>query len=184
MLKETYSPELINFIDAESMREYAKQLSYSNAKVVLCAKDIVKTSEVSKDAWFKTAYKVVEKPTDFTADDLSLLQLVDMHVPHTNRFIPTNVATIISTKDKQKKNPAPSKIELGDNATLWVLIDQVYLKPRSSIEIMLAVTPEAGSDTSSGSFLRSAEDRALFQVVCDCIRGKVNKEIGYEASLA
>ena len=63
VLKESYSPELINHIDAESMREYAAQMSLSKAKILLCAKDLFNAAEGSKDTWFKTVYKVVEKPS-------------------------------------------------------------------------------------------------------------------------
>ena len=76
------------------------------------------------------------------------------------------------------------KVELGQRSNLWLLVDHVYLKPLSRVDITLHIEPLDQLGDSSSAFLKNPEDRALFQVVCDCIREQVNKEVGYEANLA
>ena len=72
---------------------------------------------------------------------------------------------------------------LNEAVTLWMLVDHVYLKPRTRLDIVLHIAP-AIERYDSSAFLSNPEDIAMFQVVCDCIREKINKEVGYEANLA
>lgn len=73
----------------------------------------------------------------------------------------------------------PSKVELP-NLDLWVLVDHVYLKPKTRIDIILYIAPLPNRPT----FVSEATDRATMQALLDCIGEKVNKEVGYEANLA
>ena len=70
---------------------------------------------------------------------------------------------------------------MTDSAILYLLIDRVYLKPRTRIDIILQIAP---LDPNDGAFLKTVEDRAIFQVATDCIRQEINKKVGYEANLA
>ena len=63
---------------------------------------------------------------------------------------------------------------------LWVLVDHVYLKPKTRFDLILEVAPLDGKS----SFISQANERASMQVLRDCISEKVNKEVGYEANLA
>ena len=62
-----------------------------------------------------------------------------------------------------------------------MLVDHVYLKPRTRIDIVLQIAPTTDQGTS---FLESPSDRALFNTVRECIKETVNKEVGYEALMA
>ena len=68
-------PEQINHIDEDNLREYAALQTFDAAKVVLCGKDILTRddiiqklgeplTEVKKDYWFKTSYRIYSKPTN------------------------------------------------------------------------------------------------------------------------
>ena len=109
--------------------------------------------------------------------------IAGLHVPQPNRFIPSDVSILTNTEQAKEKNTQPTKIILNEAVTLWLLIDQVYLKPRTRLDIVLHIAPQTARNESS-AFLSSPEDIAMFQVVCDCIREKINKEVGYEANLA
>ena len=76
----------------------------------------------------------------------------------------------------------PAKLSLIEhgNADLWVLVDHVYLKPKTRIDLIILVAPPDGQRT----FIDKAADRAVNAVLLDCISEKVNKEVGYEANLA
>ena len=41
VVKDSYSPELYRTIDQNDIIEYAQHLSYENAKIVLCGKNIL-----------------------------------------------------------------------------------------------------------------------------------------------
>lgn len=63
------------------------------------------------------------------------------------------------------------------------MVDHVYRKPMSRVDVVFLVQPESNSSTST-SILLSPQDRALLYVLTDCLKQQVNKEIGYEANLA
>ena len=75
VVKEAFSPELVRTIDESDLREYAALLSFENAKIILCGKEllaqdaIIETfgnpiSPIKKDQWFKTSHRLYAKPTE------------------------------------------------------------------------------------------------------------------------
>lgn len=46
VIKESYSPELINYIDQADLCEYAGLMSFERAKIVIAGKDVLSRPEV------------------------------------------------------------------------------------------------------------------------------------------
>ena len=71
--------------------------------------------------------------------------------------------------------------------TLYHLTDHVYLKPKTSIDIVLRIKQPENRYTPEGKslcYLQTAKDFALFKVMKDCFRSELTKDVGYEAQLA
>jgi len=71
--------------------------------------------------------------------------------------------------------------------TLYHLTDHVYLKPKTSIDIVLRIKQPENRHTPEGkslSYLQTPKDFALFKVMKDCFRSELTKDVGYEAQLA
>ena len=174
------------------MGAFAAEMSFSRAKVVLAGKNLLSREEITgqlgealgpqiKDKWFKTTHRLYRRPDTALQEDPAGLKL---HVPQANRFIPENFNTLVSQADSKKKNDAPKRVELitgDDRADLFVLVDHVYLKPKTRLDLALNIAPSSEQATA---FLASPADRGVFNAVIACISEKINKEVGYEASMA
>ena len=64
-----------------------------------------------------------------------------MKKPGKNRFMPENTDTIVKNEERQQNNGRPKLNQFygGNKIDLYYLLDKVYLKPRTSIDIILRI---------------------------------------------
>ena len=74
IVKETYSPKIIENIDFEDIAKFAERMTLENCKIFLGGKDLLSKQEIvngfesisaqKKEPWFKTIYQIHQKPVD------------------------------------------------------------------------------------------------------------------------
>ena len=62
-----------------------------------------------------------------------------IHKPNKNKFVPESIETIVKPEERLPKNLKPNRINIdySHKIVLYHLLDRVYLKPRTSIDIVL-----------------------------------------------
>ena len=101
--------------------------------------------------------------------------------------MPEDITTIVKTEDRLARNEVPKEIKLADGMYLYHQLDQVYLKPKTIIDILLRVKQPDNRYTKDGkavSFLRTPADFTLFKVMKDCLESTITGKVGFEAKLA
>ena len=75
-------------------------------------------------------------------------------------------------KDQLNRNEYPEHIPLGEYHlySLYHLVDKVYLKPRTVLNILFRIAmPASEHDKKPRSWLKSPKDFAIFEVMIGCI---------------
>ena len=120
-------------------------------KIVLNGNDILTKEEIfvsepvsriMKEKWLSTKYRIYQKPVNvqanLTSEEWKSI-LSTLHKPAENKFVPKNTQSII--KRSQSINTFPKSISFPENQmiNLYHLLDHVYLKPNTVINIVFKI---------------------------------------------
>ena len=162
-------------------------------------------SEVKTEEWFGITYQLFKRPdaADLKAsfegsewkESISMFKKLEK-----NKFVPTDVSIV--AKNRKIENDDPELIhpdlnyaypteesKINSNMLgryrLYHLTDHVYLKPKTFIDIILRIRNPLEKKSFKYkkplSYLETAKDFALFNVMRYCFRQKVTKQVGYYA---
>ena len=134
-------------------------------------------------------YAKPANPREFFTEEEWSTAIAMLAKPKKNTFVPDDTSTLVSTEDQQQKNDKPTEIQLtdDDSVLLYHLVDHVYLKPKSFLDVLLRIRQPEERYNSAGKpvcFLETPKDYALFKVMTTCLEDKVTLLVGYEAELA
>ena len=111
--------------------------------------------EQLKEPWFNTKYRRYNKPANprdsFTEDEWNQF-IKCLKEPRKNAYVPEKVSTIVSAKDRKARNSPPILISLDkdEKFSLYYLLDHVYLKPLTCIEISLRIMQPSEKENALG----------------------------------
>ena len=60
-------------------------------------------------------------------------------MPQKNRFVPEDTSTIVKPEQRLKHNKVPKEIKWKEGVNLYHVLDHVYLKPSTIINILLRI---------------------------------------------
>ncbi|KAL8667886.1 MAG: hypothetical protein Q9202_000351 [Teloschistes flavicans] len=94
-----------------------------------------------KERWYGTEYRVETIPSDFqagvrdAAQTTSETRIRELHLPHTNEFIPTNL--VVDKKDVSEPAKAPRLIRNDESVRSWWKKDDRFWVPKGNVSVTL-----------------------------------------------
>ena len=125
-----------------------------------------------KEKWFKTTFALAKKPT-LTLGDVEFEPLLP------NKFMPTTDLSKPHTDEKLAKNFPPTILQ-KEAYSIHLIKDRVHQKPHAYIQLTFLFTEQNEPTTLN----ERAELVAKQDIILDCLYETVNKDQGYDASLA
>ena len=107
----------------------------------MCAKFGKELSGIKKDPYFNAKYKLYQRPPN-PSKSLTPEEWKEVHKmitrPGKNKYVPENV-DIVYKGEKKCINECPTMYNFGEEYTLYHSIDKVYLKPQTTVDILLRI---------------------------------------------
>ncbi|KAL8948045.1 MAG: hypothetical protein Q9222_005737 [Ikaeria aurantiellina] len=130
-----------------------------------------------KERWYGTEYKVQRIPSDFQAAVRKAAALTatdripDLHLPHKNEFIPTNLS--VDKKEVAEPAKTPKLVRNDERVRAWWKKDDRFWVPKANVYIMLRnplakATPETAVKTN---------------IFCELVKDALD-EYSYDAEIA
>ena len=124
--------------DARAIIQAMQYLREDNFRLMLVAQDYPGDWD-QKEKWYGTEYKVENVPVDVLSDVRKALsnqesdRIPDLHLPHKNEFIPTN----LDVEKANIKEPAttPKLLRNDDKIRLWWKKDDTFWVPKANLNI-------------------------------------------------
>jgi len=114
-----------------------------------------------------------------TNNDFDLSEYLElMHLPKPNRFLPDYNLSEFKGKKREEYNDRPKLLHSSQKLTLYLVPDQVHLKPRLHIKMILMLSEEGLK------FINNPKALALLRIMLDAVIETNNSTSGEEAELA
>ena len=135
------SGSLIREYDPALITQAMEYINPENFRLMITAKKPVLGKELTeKEKWYGTEYVVEKIPLDFLNAVRGTVgptapKLDDLHFPHTNEFIPTNLDVI--KKEVKEPTKAPTLIKNTEIMRVWYKKDDTFWVPKANLFITL-----------------------------------------------
>ncbi|ETI20794.1 hypothetical protein G647_07136 [Cladophialophora carrionii CBS 160.54] len=124
--------------DAQAIVQAMQYLREDNFRLMLVAQDYPGNWD-QKERWYGTEYKVERVPADVLSEVRRALsnqeseRIPELHLPHKNEFIPTN----LDVEKTEVKEPAkaPKLLRNDDKLRLWWKKDDTFWVPKANLNI-------------------------------------------------
>lgn len=130
-----------------------------------------------KETWYGTEYKYEKIPQDFLSEikkassSTAADRLPQLHLPHKNQFIPTNLD--VEKKEVKEPSRAPTLIRNDDMVRAWFKKDDTFWVPKANLFI------NCKNPLPNGSAENAIKSRVYAELVRDAL-----EEYAYDAELA
>ncbi|KFY13297.1 hypothetical protein V491_06446 [Pseudogymnoascus sp. VKM F-3775] len=130
-----------------------------------------------KEKWYETEYKYEKIPQDFIAEiknaasSTKANRLSELHLPHKNQFIPTNLD--VEKKEVKEPSRAPTLIRNDDMVRAWFKKDDTFWVPKANLFI------QCKNPLPSATAENTIKSRVYAELVRDAL-----EEYAYDAELA
>jgi insulysin len=126
--------------DAQAIVQAMQYLREDNFRLMVVSQDYPGDWD-QKERWYGTEYKVERVPADVLSEVRKALsnqesdRIPDLHLPHKNEFIPTNLEVEkIEVKEPAK---APKLLRNDDKLRLWWKKDDTFWVPKANLNIKI-----------------------------------------------
>ncbi len=147
ILEDVYAETIVRKIDQQDIKAFLGELTFEKCKIVLNGNDLLNRTDVKlpnkirdmqRETFFNAKFRTHEKPADLkkhlNPDDCKGLTR-----PSKNKYVPENTEPITKIGNKKQVNPSPITHEFSKKFHLYCNVDQVYLKPLTSVNLLLRI---------------------------------------------
>ncbi|KAF2403106.1 a-pheromone processing metallopeptidase Ste23 [Trichodelitschia bisporula] len=147
-------PSLVRKFEPEAIKKGLEYLSPDNFRIIITSQDFPGDWD-QKEKWYGTEYRYERIPDEFlqrivkAANAGSKERVPELHLPHSNEFIPTRLE--VEKREVEKPLKAPKLLRNDDLVRVWFKKDDQFWVPKANLYVTLR-TPHV-STTPRNSML-------------------------------